>query len=155
MIDRIIDSLAAFAASEKAGRARHERERLAAIEAEKRRQKLEHRIQLEDQRLTFLRHQMRRHRRALEVETFVADTEAAGATEGVVAEFLGWAKWYASILRDDISPDVLRRKLERLDLKNDDATIDSWRDIDHRLDVEKSQNYAYRRDAPWWLLKRD
>lgn len=155
MIAPIIEALAIYAASEKAWRERRERERLEAIEAEKRQRELERVVQLEEQRLVFLKHQLQRHRRALEVEALVADTESVGATEGVVAEFLGWAKGYAAVLRSDISPDVLRRKLERLDLMNDDAKIDSWRDIDHPLDVDKSQGYAYRRDPPWWLLKRD
>ncbi|MDO8798956.1 hypothetical protein [Phenylobacterium sp.] len=155
LIDRVIEALAIYAASEKVWRERQERERLEAIEVEKRRRELERVVQLEEHRLAFLKHQVQRHRRALEVEAFVVDTEAAGAAEGVVAEFLRWAKGYAAVLRDDISPEVLRRKLERLNLMSNDAKIDSWRDIDHPLDAEKSQGYAYRRDAPWWLLKRD
>jgi len=155
MIEPIIEALAIYAASEKAWRERRERERLESIEAEKRQREQERVVQLEEQRLVFLKHQMQRHRRALEVEAFIAETEAAGGIDGAVANFLGWAKGYAAVLRDDISPTVLQRKLERLDLMNDDAKIDSWRDIDHPLDAEKTQGYAYRRAPPWWLLERD
>lgn len=142
LIDSIIEALAIYAASEKAWRESQERARLEAIEAEKRRRETERIVQLEEQRLAFLKHQIQRHLRALEVEAFVADTEASGETEGVVAEFLAWARAYAAVMRDDISPKVLKRKLERLNLMSDDAKVDTWRDIDHPLDVDKSQYAA-------------
>ncbi len=65
-----------------------------------------------------------------------------------------WAKDYAAVLRDDISPKVLQRKLVRLDLMSYQALIDSCSDIYHPLNSEKSQVYG-RRNAPWWLLKWD
>ena len=162
LIDPIMESLMIYAASEKASRERAEQQRLAAIEAQARRDEQQRRQGLEDKRLEFLRHQMQRHRRALEVEAFIADTEAAGETEGVVADFLAWSKSYATDLRADISPAALREKLERLDLMNDAATISSSTKADHALEPAPEpvrNNYdSYsppaRQQYPFWLKHR-
>jgi hypothetical protein len=77
MIDQVIESLAAYAASVKALRERRERERL-------------------------------------------------GAPEGALAAFLERARDWAVELREVISNETLRRKLEHFDLMNDQASIGSW-----------------------------
>jgi len=161
MIGPVMESLTIFAASEKAARERAEQQRLAAIEAQARREE-ERRCQaLEDKRLEFLGHQMQRHRRAVEVEAFIADTEAAGVADGVVADFLTWAKGYAADLRADISPEALREKLERLDLMNDAATISGSTQVDHPLEpAPESVRHTYdyspppRQQYPFWLKHR-
>jgi hypothetical protein len=58
LIDPILESLAIWAASEKAARERAERQRLATTEAEARRQEAQRRQMLEDKRLEFLKHQL-------------------------------------------------------------------------------------------------
>lgn len=162
LIDPIIESLTIYAASEKASRKRAEQQRLAAIEAQAQRHEQQRRQALENTRLEFLGHQMQRHRRAVEVEAFIADTEAAGEIEGVVADFLAWSKDYAADLRADISPAALREKLERLDLMNDAATISSSTRVDYALEPapEPSRNNydsyppAARQQYPFWLKHR-
>lgn len=161
LIAPILESLAIYAASEKAWRDRVERQRLEAIDAEKRRVEVQRRQTLEEKRLAFLKHQMQRHQRALEVEAFVADTRAAGAVDGVVAAFLAWADDYAAALRADISPEALREKLTQLDLMNDAATVSSWAAVDHPLDPPPpAQRDTYspapapRQQYPFWLKHR-
>jgi hypothetical protein len=161
LIDAIMESLTIYAASQKASRERAEQQRLAAIEAQAKREEEQRRQLLEDKRLEFLRHQMQRHRRALEVEAFIADTEAAGVTDGVVAEFLTWSKAYAADLRADISPEALREKLERLDQMNDAATISGSTRVDYALDPAPEparHTYDYSPPAgqqyPFWLKHR-
>lgn len=162
LIDPIMESLTIYAASQKASRERAEQQRLAAIEAQAKREEEQRRQMLEDKRLEFLRHQMQRHRRALEVEAFIADTEAAGATEGVVAEFLTWSRAYAADLRADISPEALREKLERLDLMNDAAAINGSTRVDSALDpapeparpAYDSYSPSPRQQYPFWLKHR-
>jgi len=156
-----MESLTSYAASQKASRERAEQQRLAAVEAQAKREEEQRRQMLEDKRLEFLRHQMQRHHRALEVEAFIADTEAAGVMDDVVAEFLTWSKAYAADLRADISPDALREKLQRLDLMNEEATISGSTKVDHALDPAPEParpTYDYspppRQQYPFWLKRR-
>jgi hypothetical protein len=86
LVGPILESLAVYAASRKAARQRAERERLAAADAEARRQEALRVRTLEEKRREFLKRQMQRHRRAVEVEAFVADVEAEGPPEGAVSD---------------------------------------------------------------------
>lgn len=159
MIDQIMASLTTYAAGEKVERARQEQQRLEAAEAETRRQEADRRRVLEEKRLEFLKHQLDRHGRAVAVEAFVADAEAAGPMEGAVADFLEWARNYAAAMRADISPEALGRKLERLDLMNDAADLHRTGATDHALEpppqpVERSYYSPPPPPTPWWYWKR-
>jgi len=78
----------------------------------------------------------------------------------VVADFLAWAKGYAADLRADIAPAALREKLERLDLMNDAATLNSWTAADHPLEPAPAEpsggSYSppMRQQYPFWLKHR-
>lgn len=126
MIDKVIESLAAYAASTKALRERRERERLEALEAEKRREDARRRQELENKRVEFLQAQMKRLARAREIEDFVREIEAQGGADGPLAAFLDWARDWSEELRAELSSETLRKKLERFDLMNEAARIGSW-----------------------------
>ena len=159
LAEAVVETLTLYAAGQKVWRERQEKERLERIEAEKRQKEIERRQRLAGKRLDFLELQLQRFRRASEVEAFIAAAEAEGPAEDVVGDFLSWAKRYAASLREDISQAALRQKLERLDLMNDAAEIDSWRPVDHSLepDPDKSARYLEptpRQGAPWWYWRR-
>jgi hypothetical protein len=126
MIDKVVESLAAFAASSKALRERRERERLEAIEAQKRREDHRRRQELENKRVEFLQAQMARLVKAREIEDFVREVEAQGSVDGVLAAFLDWARDWAAELRVALANETIRQKLEQFDLMNDQASIGSW-----------------------------
>jgi hypothetical protein len=130
MIDRVIDSLAAFAASEKATRERQEQARLAAIEAQKRREAAQRRQEVENKRVEFLDAQMKRLKRARQIESFVSEIEKEGEPPAAVRALLDWATEWAGELREAISHETLRTKIERVDLMNDEARIHSWVKVD-------------------------
>jgi hypothetical protein len=130
MIDRVIDSLAAYASSEKATRERHERERLAAAEAQKRREAAQRRQEVENKRVEFLDAQIKRLKRARQIESFVSEVEKEGEPPAAVRAWLDWATEWASELREAISHETLRTKIERVDLMNDEARIHSWVKVD-------------------------
>jgi predicted nucleic acid-binding Zn-ribbon protein len=130
MIDRVIDSLATYAASEKATRERYERERIAAAEAQKRREAAQLRQELENKRVEFLDAQMKRLKRAREIESFVSEIEKEGEPPTAVRALLDWATEWAGELREAISHEALRTKIERVDLMNDEARIYGWVKVD-------------------------
>jgi hypothetical protein len=130
MMEQVVASLAAFAASEKANRELQERLRLEAIEAQKRREEAARRQELENKRAEFLAAQLKRLAHAREIEAFIREIEQAGPADGVVASFLAWSRKRAVRLRSTLSHAVLSEKLERLDLMNDQARIYSWVDVD-------------------------
>jgi hypothetical protein len=130
LIDRVIDSLAAYAASEKARRERQEQARLAAIDAQKRREEAQRRHELENKRVEFLNAQLTRLKRAREIESFVDEIEKQGEPPVEVRALLDWANEWAGELREAISHETLRSKIERVDLMNDDARIHSWVKVD-------------------------
>ncbi|MEI9914955.1 MAG: hypothetical protein WDN29_03185 [Methylovirgula sp.] len=159
MVDRLMEALTLYAAGEKVWRERVEKERLERIEAEKRRKEADRRQRLASKRLEFLELQLQRFRRASEVEAFIAQAEAEGPAEDVVGDFMTWAKRYAASLREDISQETLRQKLQALDLMNDEVEIDGWRAVDHSLDPETEHRTRYlearvRPGAPWWYWRR-
>ncbi len=130
MIDRVVDSAAAYAASEKADRERREQARLAAIEAEKRRAEAQRRQELETKRVEFLEAQMKRLKRARQIESFVSEIEKEGEPPAAVRALLDWASEWADELRGALSHETLRTKIERVDLMNDAARINSWVKVD-------------------------
>jgi hypothetical protein len=159
MIDRLMEALTLYAAGEKVWRERQEKERLERAEAEKWRKEADRRQRLASKRLEFLELQLQRFRRASEVEAFIAQAEAEGPAEDVVGDFMAWAKRYAVSLRQDISHEALRQKLQALDLMNDEVDIDGWRAVDHSLDPETGHRTRYleakvRPGAPWWYWRR-
>lgn len=159
MVDRLMEALTLYAAGEKVWRERQEKERLERAEAEKRRKEADRRQRLASKRLEFLELQLQRFRRAADVEAFIAQAEAEGPAEDVVGDFIAWAKRYAASLREDISQEALRQKLQALDLMNDEVDIDGWRSVDHSLDPETEHRTRYlearvRPGAPWWYWRR-
>jgi hypothetical protein len=130
MLDQVVQSLAALAAGIKAQRERHERAHLEALEAQKRREDLRRRQELEDKRVEFLKAQMKRLARAREIEDFVREIEAQGEAAGLLVAFLDWARQWAMELRAAISSESLRTRLEHFDLMNDEAVIGSWVKVD-------------------------
>ena len=159
MVDRLMEALTLYAAGEKVWRERQEKERLERAETEKRRKESDRRQRLASKRLEFLELQLQRFRRATEVEAFIAQAEAEGTAEDVVGDFMAWVKRYAASLRQDISHEALRQKLQALDLMNDEVDIDDWRALDHSLDPETEQRSRHlepgvRPGAPWWYWRR-
>jgi hypothetical protein len=159
MVDRLMEALTLYAAGEKVWRERVEKERPERVEAEKRRKEADRRQRLASKRLEFLELQLQRFRRASEVEAFIAQAEAEGPAEDVVGDFIAWVKRYAASLRQDISHEALRQKLQALDLMNDEVDIDDWRALDRSLDPETEQRSRYleprvRPGAPWWYWRR-
>jgi hypothetical protein len=130
MIEPMIESLATYAASEKALREQRERERLESIEREKRRQEAKRQADLDNKRYEFLQAQAKRLDKALEVERVIEAIAAQGEAEGSVAAFIDWGRELARDIRANLSFAVLTKKLERHDLMNDAAQISSWVDVD-------------------------
>jgi len=130
LVDDMVQSLAAYAAAEKAARIRREEYRLAAIEAEKRAAAERRHRELENKRYEFLKAQMSRLATARDIESFVSELEKERPSEGALALFLRWAEGLAAALRSEISQGALSEKLERHDLMNDEAEIYSWSRVD-------------------------
>jgi hypothetical protein len=95
MIEPMIEALATYAASEKAGRIRREQERLESIEREKRWQEAKRKAELDTKRYEFLQAQVKRLGRLREVEAVIDVIRTQGPAEGAVAAFVDWADDFA------------------------------------------------------------
>ena len=130
LVDQVIEALAAYAASEKATRERHERERIEAAERQRLWNEAKRRQELDDKRYEFLQAQMKRLARVQEIEAFVSEMSQQGEAEGAVAAFLDWSARLASDIRANLSFERLGEKLARNDLMNDEAKVGSWINVD-------------------------
>jgi len=103
-------------------------------EMRERRQELERQRVLEEKRWEFLESRIHKLKKAQDLRQFVANYRAEYASEGIsepCQRMLNWASDQANLLLAEIDPDHLAAILEKHDLMNNDARINSWVRVDN------------------------
>lgn len=102
-------------------------------EFERRRQEFERQRVLEEKRWEFIESKMIRLEKAQFLERFVSDYTANYDPAGLpdsCQKLLDWASGRAASIRSEISPGHLASILDKHDLMNDDARLNSWANVD-------------------------
>jgi hypothetical protein len=131
--EKIVTAAATCAAAAIERREESARRKRESEEFEKRRQEFERQRILEEKRWEFLESKMARMDKARLLERFVSDySDSFGdfTLPQSCQKLLDWASNQASAIRDEIRPEILSSILEKHDLMNDEARLNSWTSVD-------------------------
>ena len=130
---KIVTAAAACAAAAVERRLEAERREREREEYQRRYEEMERQRILEEKRWELLKSKVRLLEKAKYLDRFVSDYTSC-FRDKVLPEacqnFLAWASDQAGKIRSEIDPAELARVLEKHDLMNDEAKIDSWTRVD-------------------------